>query len=80
MKPQVLTQTFVFIMGGVSKAGKPYLQVSNGRDSFFVSIPKSVSVNEETFAPYATDDEITLKVSVRVGSEGVTLQEVVKKV
>lgn len=69
-----------FIMGGISpKNKKPYLQVSNGRESFFVKIPKSLhdSIDQDTFAAYEEDDVISLEVSQLVGSETVVLVSIV---
>jgi hypothetical protein len=70
--------TVVFIRGGISKSGKPYLQVSNGRAEMFVNIPKgSQLVNDETFQNYKEDDLIDLEVSQTIGSENVTLVSIV---
>jgi len=66
--------TLTFIRGGISaKSGRPYLQVSNGRDSLFINIPADLEVNAETFADYKEDDQITLVVVTTVGSDSVTL-------
>lgn len=74
---QDLIHTFTFIMGGIaSKSGKPYLKVSNGRSEFFVKIPKSVAIDEDTFVAFEEGDEIELKVRVLPGSETVTLVDV----
>jgi len=62
------TVTLTFINGGISKNGKPYLQVSNGREAFFVRIPKDANVDDSTFSDFSEDEEITLRVSIpRVG-------------
>lgn len=77
MKATQITATFVFIMGGISKAGKPYLQVSNGRDTFFLTMPARTNITESTFSDYNPEDEITLKVTTRIGSAGATYNDVV---
>jgi len=64
--------TLTFIRGGLaSKTGKPYLQCSNGRETFFVTIPKSVTIDADTFADLQEDDQVTLEVEVLVGSPNV---------
>ena len=57
--------TLTFVMGGISKkTKKPYLQVSDGVEAKFISIPKDMEVNEETFAEYERGDEITVDVLI----------------
>jgi hypothetical protein len=76
---QNVKATLTFIMGGVSaKSNKPYLKVSNGRSEFFVIIPKGVEIVENTFSGYNENDEITLVVSILVGTDSVTLVSVEK--
>lgn len=67
--------TLMFLMGGISKAGKPYLQVSNGRKELWINIPKDLQkgMNENTFADFSEDDPIVLDVVVTVGGDTVTL-------
>jgi len=80
MKPIQTTAKFTFIRGGLSKENKPYLNVSNGRSAMYITIPKALNVTDETFAQYNEDDEIELKVNVRVGETSVSLVELpVKK-
>ena len=70
--------TVTFIRGGISKGGNPYLQISNGRAELFVTIPKGSNlVSENTFNEYNEDDLITLEVEQTVGSESVTLLNIV---
>lgn len=66
--------TLTFIRGGMSKKGSPYLQVSNGRSEFFVNVPKDF--DPQVFEQYDENDDITLEVSVMVGSETVKLLSV----
>lgn len=67
--------TLMFIMGGISKAGKPYLQVSNGRKELWIKIPKDLQkgFNENTFESFSEEDSITMDVSITVGSDEVSL-------
>jgi len=66
--------TLAFVMGGVSnKTKKPYLQVSNGLEAFFVTIGKDVEIDENTFNDLEEGDEITIEVAQKVGSSRVTL-------
>jgi hypothetical protein len=71
--------TLTFIRGGISKGGKPYLQVSNGRAEFFVNVPKNSDViRENTFERFEEDDEVTLLVEVTAGSDSVKLLDVLQ--
>jgi len=65
-----------FIRAGISsKNKKPYLQVSNGRAEFFVTIPKSIDPDdfENFFAKAEEGDLIQLNFEILVGSDSVTL-------
>jgi len=73
--------TVTFVRGGVStKTGtpKPYLQVSNGRSEFFITIPKSLEITSQTFENFEEGDSITLEVEVLVGTANVKLLGVVE--
>lgn len=70
--------TLSFTRGGISsKNNKPYLSVSNGKKEFFVNFKKGHGVTPETFERFEEDDEITLEVIVKAGSEEVTFVRVV---
>jgi len=66
--------TLMFIRGGISsKNKKPYLNVSNGRSELYVNIPKSIEIDENTFADLEEGSEITIEVETLVGSDTVKL-------
>jgi len=67
--------TLIFINGGLSKSGRPYLRCSNGRAEIFISLPKDF--DESVLDNYSEDDEITMEVSVTVGSDQVKLERVI---
>lgn len=69
----------IFVRGGISaKSNKPYLQLSNGRAEFFAKIDKSFVVTDDTFSAFSEDDQVNVRCSVLVGSEGVNVLEVSK--
>jgi len=79
MTKQIIEAEFTFIRGGLaSKTNRPYLQVSNGIEALFITIPKTASVDAETFADYEEGDIINLKVSILPGSPTVTLVDFVE--
>lgn len=64
-----------FIRGGVAaKSGKPYCQVSNGRKEFFLNLKKDFDAS--VFEKYSENDSITCEVELVVGSDSVTLLNV----
>lgn len=67
----------VFIRGGLTKANKPYLCVSNGRSEFFINITKSININNETFDSYEEGDHISLEVEILPGSDSLKLVSIV---
>jgi len=75
MNPNIEAEvTLAYVMGGISsKTKKPYLQVSNGVEAFFVTIGKGVEIDENTFSDLEEGDEITLQVKQKIGSSRVTL-------
>lgn len=76
MKSTTLKQKFEFVRGGIAaKTGKPYLAVSNGRDTFYPNIPASLGASEHTFSSYEDGDEIELHVKLHVGDASVSLVE-----
>lgn len=76
MNPKLTgTVTLTFINGGVAKSGKPYLRCSNGRAEIFINLPKN---QEFDFSRFSEDDLITLEVSAMVGSDSVTLVDVIE--
>jgi len=69
--------TLTFVMGGISKKTKnPYLQVSDGVEAKFVSIPKNADIDENTFVNYSRGDEINLQVEIDPFSGRMTLVSV----
>ena len=79
MKEEIET-TLIFVRGGFSsKNNKPYLSCSNGKETFFVNIPKKHNLAPDVFDDYEEDDDITLRVSLLVGSPTVTLLEVIEQ-
>jgi len=78
MPNKIVEVEMMFIRGGVSdKTKKPYLLVSNGRKELYINIPNGSDVTAETFEKYNEGDTINLKVSVLVGSDTVTLVQVI---
>ena len=52
--------TMIFVMGGISKEKKkPYLQVSNGIETGFVTLPKNMPIEDDFLSKYERGDEIT---------------------
>jgi len=77
VNPKIQAQgEFIFIRGGISQKGSPYIQVSNGRKEMFLNISPLFPVTEHTFASYNDGDVINLQVEVTVGSDRVTLLNV----
>jgi len=75
-KKTTVTAELVFIRGGISaKNKKPYLQVSNGRAEFFVTIPKNIDHDdfESFFGSLSDGDLFTAELEILVGSDSVTL-------
>jgi len=62
-----------FINGGIAKSGRPYLRCSNGRAEIFVSIPKTMAIDDDTFSEFTEDMPIALEVECTVGSDSVKL-------
>jgi len=66
--------TATFVRGGISKEKKkPYLQVSDGIAPIFISIPKDMEIDEDTFTRYERGDEIEMTVTVDPFSNRTTL-------
>lgn len=66
-----------FIMGGISKKNnRPYLNVSNGKNTFYVDIPEGVEVD---FTGLQEDDLVELELSSRVGEDSAKLVQFLGK-
>lgn len=81
MKGLQIEYTFTFVRGGISAEKKvPYLLLSNGRKELYVNFPKNVrkEIDDDTFASYSENDEITLVVNILPGSDTVTFVRVLE--
>jgi len=70
--------TLTYVNGGISKESKrPYLQMSDGVEAKFVSIPKAMAgdVTPETFARFERGDLITIQCEVDPFASRITLLE-----
>jgi len=75
-KKTTVTAELTFIRGGISSKNKrPYLQVSNGRAEFFVTVPKNIDQDDfEAFCGSLSDGDVFVaEVEILVGSDSVTL-------
>jgi len=76
MNPKITGEvTLTFVRGGMSKKNTPYLQVSNGRAEFFVTVPKAFDAS--VFDEYNEDEAIILEVEMTAGSDSVKLLSVI---
>lgn len=76
MKSKITSQaTLVFVMGGIAKSGKAYLQASNGLNSFFLNI--SEKIDKQAFETWTSSlgkgDEFKTQISLIPGETNVDL-------
>jgi len=78
MKSKIVgTITATFVRGGISKEKKnPYLQVSDGVEAIFITIPKDIDIDKDTFNSFERGDSMTLEVEVDVFANRVTLVDI----
>jgi len=67
-----------FVRGGISKEKKnPYLQVSDGVEAIFITIPKTLDIDSDTFSTLERGEQITLDVEVDVFANRTYLVDIV---
>jgi len=63
--------TLIYVRAGISKKGRPYLCVANGRSELYIDLPEGHDIDQ--YEEFSDGDMISLNVKVTVGSDRVTL-------